>query len=139
MPFHNSVLGCFDDLSVLCDTLLCPCCQMSRQCSAAEGYANQCGSGMCLLSICFFSVFPMCLRCKVSDRYQLGESCIVSCGLGLLCGTCSVCATGREFNFRGVNPGGSCCAPTGVVQQMGGGSPTVVINVNTAPQPLLEL
>eukprot|EP00658_Telonema_sp_P-2_P053079 TRINITY_DN414_c0_g1_i1.p1 TRINITY_DN414_c0_g1~~TRINITY_DN414_c0_g1_i1.p1 ORF type:complete len:142 (+),score=16.75 TRINITY_DN414_c0_g1_i1:259-684(+) len=136
MPFRHSTLGCFDDLSVLCDTLLCPCCQMSRQCSAAEGYANQCGSGMCLLSTCFFSFFPMCLRCKVSDRYQLDETWMMSCLIGLFCATCSVCATGRELNFRGVNPGGSCCAPTSALQQpMGGsGSPTVVVNVNTGPQ-----
>ena len=138
MPFHNSTLECFNDCSVMFDTLLCPCCQMSRQCSAVEGYANQCNTCTCMLSMCFFAVFPMCIRCKVSDRYQLGETWAESCIIGLLCSSCSVCATGRELNFRGVNPGGSCCAPVGVLQMGGGGggsgSPTVVVNVNTGPQ-----
>ena len=137
MPFHHSTLACYDDFSVACDTLMCPCCQMSRQCSAVEGYANTMGNGMCLLSLCFGAVFPMCLRCKVSDRYQLDEACFVSFLLGSCCATCSVCATGRELNFRGVNPGGSCCSPTSVLQMgssnNGSGSP-VVININAGPQ-----
>ena len=111
MPYHHGTCGCFEDTSVCCDTLFCPCCQMGRQCSALEGNADTHNCGMCVVALCVGGCFPMCLRCKVSDKFQLEESCCASFICGWLFPACSVCMTGRELNFRGVNPGGCCCKP----------------------------
>ena len=107
--FHHSVCGCFSDVAQCCDTYWCPCCQMGRQCDAIAGQPHSCGCGMCIVAYCFPSCFPTCIRCKVSDKFQLGENCCVSLICGHFCYACSLCQTGRELNFRGVNPGGCIC------------------------------
>ena len=107
--YYHSVWGCFSDMSQCCDTYWFPCCQMGRQCAAVEGQPHSCGCGMCLVGFCFPEFMPMCIRCKVSDKFQLGENCCTSMICGLCCYQCSLCQTGRELNYRGVNPGGCCC------------------------------
>ena len=107
--FHHSCTGCFSDCSQCMDTICCWNCQLGRQCSAVDGIPHNHNCGMCCLSYCFGCWFPMCLRCKVSDKFQLGENCCTSCICGSCFPACSVCQTGRELNYRGINPGGCCC------------------------------
>ena len=116
MPFHNGTFGCMSDCNQCLDTCFCFCCQVGRQCEALDGRANTHGCGMCCAAYCCGFIFPTCLRCKVSDKYQLEESCCSSFICGWCCGPCSVCMTGRELNFRGVNPGGVCCTPKDAMQ-----------------------
>lgn len=111
MPFHQSLCGCLSDTSQCFDTVCCCCCQMSRQCSAIDAKPDRHDCGMCLLALCLGEFFPVCLRCKISDKFMLEEHCCTSCLSGLCCASCSVCQTGRELNFRGLNPGGFCCKP----------------------------
>lgn len=111
MPYVNTTCGCFDDTSVCMDTLCCPCCQVGRQCNAVEGKADEHGCCMCLFASCFFPIMAICLRCRVSDRFSLEEGCCVSTCCGCCFPCCSVCMTGRELNYRGINPGGCCCKP----------------------------
>ena len=111
MPFYHSLCGCCDDCSQCFDTLFCACCQMGRQCSAIDAKPDTHDCGMCCLAYFVGGCFPMCLRCKVSDKFELGESCCCSMVCGCVFPACSVCQTGRELNFRGINPGGCCCKP----------------------------
>eukprot|EP00164_Ancoracysta_twista_P019154 GFYU01033527.1.p1 GENE.GFYU01033527.1~~GFYU01033527.1.p1 ORF type:complete len:137 (+),score=4.00 GFYU01033527.1:81-491(+) len=111
MSYHHTLCGCCIDKPQCFDTLCCWCCQMSRQCSAIDAKPDTHNCGMCLLATCLGVGFPMCLRCKLSDKFLLDESVCKSCMSGLCCAACSVCQTGRELNHRGLNPGGACCKP----------------------------
>ena len=118
MPYYSSTFGCFSDTAVCMDTFFCPCCQVGRQCAALRGEADTHDCGNCLLSVICAWAMPMCLRCKVSDKFELGEAAVVSCVCGMFCSACSVCMTGRELNFRGSNPGGCCCKPADSTHQL---------------------
>ena len=110
MPFINSTFGCFNDVPQCLDTMCCFCCQVGRQFNAVDGIEDQHNCMMCLAGLCCAPFVPCVLRCKVSDKYQLGESAVVSFCCGCCYGPCSVCMTGRELNDRGTNPGGFLCS-----------------------------
>lgn len=110
MPFHHSTFGCLSQPAICIDTLLCPCCQVGRQCHALKNEKDDMSCFWCLVSIVTFPIMPMCLRCRVSDKFGLGEFVGKSVVCGLLCAPCSLCMTNRELNHRGVNPGGCCCS-----------------------------
>ena len=110
MSFTNSTFGCFNDVPQCLDTMCCFCCQVGRQCNAIDGVASQHNCVMCIVGLVCASFMGCCLRCKVSDKYQLGEGALSSCICGTFCGPCSVCMTGRELNDRGTNPGGFLCS-----------------------------
>ena len=115
MPYISSTLGCCSDLSHTCDTWCCFPCQVGRQCNAIAGVPNQHSCGNCIIGLFCAPFMGCCLRCKVSDKYQLEEGCLVSCLCGTLCAPCSVCMTGRELAVRGTTPGGFCCGPSSAV------------------------
>eukprot|EP00758_Cryptobia_borreli_P011821 Tbor_TRINITY_DN5693_c1_g3::TRINITY_DN5693_c1_g3_i1::g.9264::m.9264 len=105
MPFNESICGCFGDPKQCCDTICCTTCQVGRQCSAIEGQPNSHNCMWCCISCFTMACMPMCLRCKVSEKFKLEEVACTSCLIGWCCPICSLCATGRELNFRGINPG----------------------------------
>ena len=115
MPsYEQSLFGCLSDTSQCCDTIFCPCYQVGHQYAAIKGQPHTNSTTECRCSYCCFWTMPFyvtCLRCKVSGRHQLGESCPISAFKGLCCTACSLCQTGRELNFRGTNPGGCMCTP----------------------------
>ncbi len=109
MPFETGLLGCMEDKSSCLDSICCWPCQIGRQCAAVNGQVNQMSCLHCLGAL---FVSPLCcaivLRCKVSDRYSLGESCIFSACIGYFCTYCSLCQTHRQLTLRGDFPGGFC-------------------------------
>ena len=118
MPFIHSTCGCFRDGRVMCDVLACYCCQAARQCEALEGFNDtfSCLS-LCQVIVCC-PVAAACLRCRTSDRLQLGEHCMTSTVCGCLLPCCSLCMTARELNLRGHFPGGCLVSPESRMGQM---------------------
>ena len=108
MPYETGLCGCCEDMQSCLDVFCCQCCQIGRQYKAVEGEVNQLSILHCLCGMCFPSLLTCILRCKVSTRLTLDESSIVSCCLGCLCTSCSLCQMHRQLTLRSCWPGGLC-------------------------------
>ena len=142
--FSQSLCGCFDDLSLCCDTICCPCYQVGHQYAAIQGRPHSNSGCECMCSNFLPILLPMyasCIRCKTSNKYNLGESCCLSTVIGCCVPMCSLCQTGRELNYRGTNPGGCMCTPDDMAGGMpnngggGGGATNIVVNVAAPASP----
>ena len=93
------------------DVVFCMPCQASRQCMALDNQVNQLSMPHCIgMMICYpaYQVFTTLLRCRVNEKFNLGESCCFSFIFGFYCPLCSLCQTHRQLTIRGVWPGGVC-------------------------------
>jgi len=109
MTFETGLCACMEDKASCLDVICCWACQTGRQWLAVQGQVNNMSVGICCLSLFgFHSLFAPLLRCKVSDRYNLGEGCCGSLFFGCLCTYCSLCQTHRQLTLRNEFPGGVC-------------------------------
>jgi len=123
--FKTGLFGIGDDTNVVGDVLLCFPCQISRQCNAIEGRADQLDIQMTVITAVLFFVTMMApmvinarLRQLVVHKYQLEETPHMSILLGFFCFPCSLCQTNRELTLRGTTPGGTLFPPKLTAQDM---------------------
>lgn len=113
MPFETGLCSCLDDKQSCLDGCCCPCCQSGRQCAAVEGQVNQMNTGMCCLYLVSTFVggawiFTACLRCKIDEKYNLGEGKLMSCCTAMCCERCALCQAYRQLAMKQAWPGGIC-------------------------------
>jgi hypothetical protein len=70
----------------------------------------------------FLTICACCIRMKVSEKFGLGESCIMSLCMAWCCPSCSICQTHRELRYRGLPPGGICVAIMEKGEEAAGGA-----------------
>ena len=136
MPFTASIFGCLANIPPCIDILCCPTCQIGRLASASEGVPNTMDLMWCLGSLFCAPLMVPLLRCRVSEKYNLGEGPVGSILFGCCCAPCSLCQMNREMALHGVPPGWCCCGGTAQEQAANNGyaamSPVTLTN---APPP----
>lgn len=100
------LLACYKKPIIAANAFCCWPCMIGRQCAAIDGQRDTMNIPMCFLSL--FGTYALCVCCirrKVSEKYQLGENCIVSLCLAWFCPCCSLVQTQKFLRRSGVNPG----------------------------------
>merc|ERR1711865_408933 len=72
-----------------------------------HGLCGCCDSGCCVVCCCNCCCHPM-VRCKIVEKYNLGESSVVSCCFACCCGMCSAAQIIQEAEFR-TSLASTCC------------------------------
>ena len=113
MSWSQGLLECLDDKVVTLDTVCCMPCQAGRQCAAVNGEEDTMSIPHCMMAIIGgYGCVACCIRMKVSEKFNIGEGCIMSWCQAQICTCCSLVQTHNELaEHDGSYPGTFCAYP----------------------------
>ena len=105
--WHTGIYGCIKDKDQACDTCLCSCCEVSRQCNIlyCDGAPTRLSWLALFTTPCLCYCFAFYLRRKTARVYNIPEPTVLGLPTVVLCIWCSICQVHREMAFRRRWPG----------------------------------
>jgi Cys-rich protein (TIGR01571 family) len=93
--WKSSLFDCFDDCSICCQGLICPCCLFGKIASKIN-HRSCCENCLCYLT-CFQCCLHTSFRNSLRKKYLLPEEPCNDCCIGWFYGPCGLCQEAREI------------------------------------------
>ena len=114
--WSTTLCACCDETQSCLDVIFCMPCQMSRQCMAIDGAADNmdCCYCLCAMGALYQGItgaaWGAMIRYRLIEKYGIvGEGALYTFFMGTFCFPLSLCQTHRELTNLGAQPGGTCC------------------------------